>query len=111
MKEEGVAPVCCAGYCGECSDYATCGSVRGQNSTNACCKTNVYEMRCGSAPANVCLKSCAESVPPCIMEEGETFTTPDPSMVTAGSDCNEAVKDWQAQADAALEGAGADPAP
>merc|ERR1712129_615680 len=33
MKEEGKAQVCCAGYCGECSDYPTCMSVRGQNST------------------------------------------------------------------------------
>merc|ERR1719162_2157574 len=42
--------VCCAGYCGECTDYPTCGSVRGQNSTFACCKTQVYEQRCGNAP-------------------------------------------------------------
>merc|ERR1719428_2657183 len=57
----GQPQVCCAGYCGECSDYPTCMSVRGQNSTFACCKTPVYEMRCGNAPANVCLKSCSES--------------------------------------------------
>merc|ERR1719419_233765 len=59
-KVQGVAQVCCAGYCGECSDYPSCGSVRGQNSTHACCKTQVYEMRCGHAPASVCLKKCSE---------------------------------------------------
>mmetsp|Transcript_32040 Transcript_32040/g.85088 ORF Transcript_32040/g.85088 Transcript_32040/m.85088 type:complete len:166 (-) Transcript_32040:102-599(-) len=111
LKVEGEAQVCCAGYCGECTDYPTCGFVRGQNSTNACCKTKVYESRCGTAPANVCLKSCSESVPPCIMEDGETFTTPDPNAVSAGSDCGEAVKDWHAQADAAIESASAAPAP
>uniref|UniRef100_A0A7S4W563 Uncharacterized protein n=1 Tax=Alexandrium monilatum TaxID=311494 RepID=A0A7S4W563_9DINO len=101
-KEVGKPQVCCAGYCGECSDYPTCASVRGQNSTNACCKTQVYEMRCGSAPANVCLKKCTESVPPCIMEEGEVFTTPDPAQRTAGGDCNKAVEDWRAKAAAAV---------
>merc|ERR1740117_390710 len=54
---------CCAGYCGECSDYKTCESVRGQNSKNACCATAVYEQRCGKAAANVCLKKCSEAVP------------------------------------------------
>ena len=83
MKEKGKPQVCCAGYCGECSDYPTCMSVRGQNSTFACCKTQVFERRCGSAPANVCLKKCTEAVPPCIMEEGETFKAPDPKMRTA----------------------------
>merc|ERR1719330_1146811 len=98
----GDAPqICCAGYCGECSDYPTCQSVRGQNSTNACCRTNVFEMRCGNAPANVCLKKCTEAVPPCIMEDGAVFTTPDPAMRTAGTDCNKAVPDWRAKATAA----------
>merc|ERR1712146_341431 len=87
MGVSGEQQVCCAGYCGECSDYATCMSVRGQNSTFACCKSQVLEMRCGNAPANVCLKSCTESVPPCIMEDGEVFTTPDPASRNAGEDC------------------------
>merc|ERR1719336_3538223 len=86
LKEAKRPQVCCAGYCGECTDYPTCGSVRGQNSTNACCKSKVYEMRCGNAPANVCLKKCTESVPPCIMDNDEVFTTPDPSTRSAGSD-------------------------
>merc|ERR1712008_63006 len=73
MKEKGKPQVCCAGYCGECSDYSTCMSVRGQNSTFACCRTQVFERRCGSAPANVCLKKCTEAVPPCIMEAGVVF--------------------------------------
>merc|ERR1719204_302392 len=97
-KVLGETQVCCAGYCGECSDYPSCGSVRGQNSTNSCCKTQVYQMRCGNAAANVCLKKCSESVPPCIMDEGEIFTPPDPSTRTAGSDCNEAAEDWRLKA-------------
>eukprot|EP00419_Tripos_fusus_P034094 CAMPEP_0172779580 /NCGR_PEP_ID=MMETSP1074-20121228/202493_1 /TAXON_ID=2916 /ORGANISM="Ceratium fusus, Strain PA161109" /LENGTH=164 /DNA_ID=CAMNT_0013616543 /DNA_START=481 /DNA_END=975 /DNA_ORIENTATION=+ len=103
MKEKGKPQVCCAGYCGECSDYPTCMSVRGQNSTFACCKTQVFERRCGSAPANVCLKKCSEAVPPCIMEKGGTFTTPDPSARTAGEDCNKAVADWRKKVAAATE--------
>lgn len=60
-------------------------------------------MRCGNAPANVCLKKCTESVPPCIMEDGETFTAPDPAARTAGSDCNKAVSDWRTAAEAAMK--------
>jgi len=90
--------VCCAGYCGECSDYPTCMSVRGQNSTFACCKSQVSSMQCGKGtPANICLKSCSEAVPPCIMDSGEVFTTPDPSTRHAGQDCNKAVQDWRAR--------------
>merc|ERR1740121_3368626 len=96
--------VCCAGYCGECSDYPTCMSVRGQNSTFACCKSQVASMQCGKgAPANICLKSCSEAVPPCIMDSGEVFTMPDPSTRHAGQDCNKAVQDWRASAAAATE--------
>merc|ERR1719262_279511 len=49
MKVGDEAQVCCAGYCGECSDYPTCEKVRGQDSANACCKSQVYKMRCGEA--------------------------------------------------------------
>merc|ERR1719456_2129317 len=103
MKVGDEPQVCCAGYCGECSDYPTCMSVRGQNSTYACCKTPVYEMRCGNAPANVCLKSCSESVPPCLMDSEVVYTTPDPKMRTAGADCNEAVADWRHKVEAATK--------
>merc|ERR1719387_1602645 len=92
MKVGDDPQVCCAGYCGECSDYPTCMSVRGQNSTFACCKSQVYAMRCGTAPANKCLKSCSESVPPCLMDDDHVYTTTNPNAVTAGVDCNEAVK-------------------
>merc|ERR1719207_369125 len=85
---------CCAGYCGECSDYPTCMSVRGQNSTYACCKSQVLAMKCGDAPANVCLKSCAEAVPPCIMDSEEPVM-PEEGGRHAGDDCNKAVEDWQ----------------
>jgi hypothetical protein len=60
---------CCPSYCGQCNDYETCKSVNGQNSENACCASKVYTMRCGNAPANVCLKTCSEAVPPCIMDK------------------------------------------
>mmetsp|Transcript_16577 Transcript_16577/g.52174 ORF Transcript_16577/g.52174 Transcript_16577/m.52174 type:complete len:167 (+) Transcript_16577:92-592(+) len=103
LKTADKPQVCCAGYCGECSDYPTCESVRGQNSTEACCKSKVYAKRCGSAPANVCLKKCSESVPPCIMDEQERFTTPDPKTRTAGEDCHGAVKDWRAAVHAATK--------
>merc|ERR1719235_2721820 len=90
--------VCCAGYCGECSDYPTCKSVRGQDSENACCASKVLEMSCDKgAPANVCLKSCNEAVPPCIMESSD-FEMPDPDARNAKDDCNEAIPDWMKKA-------------
>merc|ERR1719265_1482874 len=58
LKTDDKPQSCCAGYCGECTDYQTCKNVRGQNSDNACCASKVYDMRCGKAPANVCLKKC-----------------------------------------------------
>merc|ERR1719359_736225 len=69
LPVDGQPQSCCAGYCGACNDYKTCKNVRGQASENACCASKVYEMRCGNAPANVCLKSCSEAVPPCIMDK------------------------------------------
>jgi len=91
---------CCAGYCGECTDYETCKSVRGQDSEKACCATPVYEQRCGEAPANVCLKKCSESVPPCIMDKDEiVIKTP---TRNAASNCTKAVADWRAKADNAV---------
>jgi hypothetical protein len=95
--------VCCAGYCGECTDYETCKSVKGQDSKNACCATAIHEMSCaGGAPANVCLKSCTESVPPCIMPEGEEFVFPETER-NAGDDCNNAVPDFMKAAQSAIE--------
>merc|ERR1740121_457835 len=100
----GSPQACCAGYCDECSDYPTCKSVRGQDSTNACCKSNVLAMECGKgAAANVCLKLCTEAVPPCIMPDG-TFSPPDPSMRQAGDDCNKAPGNWSKKAAAAMDG-------
>mmetsp|Transcript_27670 Transcript_27670/g.82491 ORF Transcript_27670/g.82491 Transcript_27670/m.82491 type:complete len:171 (+) Transcript_27670:72-584(+) len=93
--------VCCAGYCGECSNYPTCSSVRGQNSTFACCQEHVYGARCGAGtPANKCLKKCSESVPPCIMDSAE-YKPMDKDMRHAGTDCNEAVKEWRQMASTA----------
>merc|ERR1719433_2649169 len=103
LAEVGKPQACCAGYCGECSDYPSCKSVRGQNSTFACCKTEVLKLECGKgAPANVCLKKCTEAVPPCIMEDGVVFKKPDPDQRHAGEDCNKAVQDWRQKARAAV---------
>jgi len=91
---------CCAGYCGECSDYATCKNVRGQDSENACCASKVYDMRCGKAAANVCLKKCSEAVPPCIMDKDEiVIKTPNRN---AADNCTKAVPDWRAKAENAI---------
>ena len=103
---EGEAQACCAGYCGECSDYATCKSVRGQDSEGACCKTKVLELACGGgAAANICLKKCTEAVPPCIMDEETVYSAPDPETRTASSDCDKAVEDWRTRAKQAVESA------
>jgi len=97
--------VCCPAYCGECSDYEACSSVRGQDSGNACCLSKVLGLECGATktPANVCLKKCSEAVPPCIMEDGVVFKMPE--MTGAADDCNEAVPDWMAKAEAAVKAA------
>ena len=93
--------VCCAGYCGECTDYQTCKSVRGQDSENACCATKVYDMRCGGgAAANECLKTCDEAVPPCVMHRTE-IKIPETER-NAGDDCLKAVEDWRKKAEAAI---------
>jgi len=95
--------VCCAGYCGECTDYPTCGSVKGQDSANACCASKVLAQSCDKgAPANVCLKKCSESVPPCIMD-GFKFEEPDPDARNAMTDCNEAVPNWMVEAKSTVE--------
>merc|ERR1719393_214271 len=93
---------CCAGYCGECTDYPTCEKVRGQDSENACCASKVYDMRCGKAPANVCLKKCSETVPPCIMDKDEIKKIEIPDR-NAGSNCSKAVDKWKRAAKAAVE--------
>merc|ERR1719326_1302806 len=96
--------VCCAGYCGECNDYPTCGSVNGQDSAKACCSSKVLATSCDKgAPANICLKKCSEAVPPCIMEKGEKFEFPDPDKRNAAEDCNEAVPNWMIEAKNAVE--------
>merc|ERR1719261_1748777 len=101
---DGTGPqACCAGYCGECTDYTSCASVNGQNSTFACCKSRVMEMECGKgAPANVCLKSCTDAVPPCIMPGGK-YVPPDPARRQAADDCNEAVQDYRDGVQRAVE--------
>merc|ERR1719375_2289386 len=95
--------VCCPAYCGECSDYPTCASVKGQASENACCASKVLELDCeGDADVDVCLKKCAQAMPPCIMAEGEEFEMPEASA--AADDCNEAVPEWMANAESAVTG-------
>merc|ERR1719162_1847617 len=102
LKTVGTPQSCCASYCGECSDYPTCASVRGQASENACCMTKVYEMRCGVAAANVCLGKCSETNPPCIMDDEEMAVMSAPEQ-NAADDCHKAVKDWRAKAENAIQ--------
>jgi hypothetical protein len=101
LKEKGKPQSCCAGYCGECTDYPTCEKVRGQDSKNACCASAVYDMRCGGgAAANKCLKKCSEAVPPCIMDIDEIkIKSPDRN---AADDCTEAVATWRQRAETAI---------
>merc|ERR1719271_1343188 len=101
LKTTGKPQSCCAGYCGECTDYPTCEKVRGQDSKNACCASAVYDMRCGKAPANVCLKKCSEAVPPCIMDKDEIkIETP---KRNAADNCTKAVPDWRDKAENAIK--------
>merc|ERR1719247_2885250 len=98
--------VCCPAYCGECTDYPDCSSVRGQDSTYRCCASKVMERSCEHTrtPANICLKSCSDTVPPCIMAAGETWESPD--VTSAAEDCNNAINDWMKDAEAAVVGVG-----
>lgn len=92
MKVAGRPQSCCAGYCGACNDYMTCQTVRGQDSENACCASKVFDMRCGNAPANVCLKKCSEATPPCIMDiDLDAHEVPKIETVKGVPPCNEVV--------------------
>merc|ERR1719274_198975 len=101
---------CCPSYCGECSDYAACSTVRGQNSEGACFASKVLALECGGpekTPANKCLKKGSEAMPPCIMEEGEEWSPPE--VTSAAEDCNEAVPEWMSKAEAGVKaGTGGD---
>eukprot|EP00747_Dinoflagellata_sp_TGD_P162549 gnl/TRDRNA2_/TRDRNA2_180256_c0_seq1.p1 gnl/TRDRNA2_/TRDRNA2_180256_c0~~gnl/TRDRNA2_/TRDRNA2_180256_c0_seq1.p1 ORF type:complete len:345 (-),score=59.96 gnl/TRDRNA2_/TRDRNA2_180256_c0_seq1:209-1243(-) len=92
--------ICCASYCGECSDYPTCESVNGQSSWNSCCKSAIADLECGKgATASVCLMTCSKAVPPCIMDIKITI----PAVArNAADDANKAVKHWRAKAAAAI---------
>lgn len=105
MKSTSQDPqVCCPHYCGECTDYPTCSSVRGQDSAGACCKSKVYDLRCGGgAAANVCLESCSKSLPPCIMDAETEVAQVKQSKRDASGDCNKAIQDWRLKAKAALK--------
>jgi len=96
--------VCCPAYCGECSDYPTCSSVKGQASENACCASQVFSLSCehSDTGADKCLKGCTEKTPPCIMAEGETFEMPE--MTSAAEDCNNAVLEYMTGAKDAIVG-------
>jgi hypothetical protein len=99
----GKKQACCPHYCKECDDYPTCKKVRGQDSKNACCASDVLKMACGKgAPANVCVKKCSESLPPCIMEDGKVWKL-EPPEVNAAEDCNEAITDWRKHKQAAIK--------
>merc|ERR1719242_558202 len=97
---------CCAGYCGECGDHGSCKSVRGQDSEGACCAKKVLELECGGgAAANECLKSCDESVPPCIVSKKDLNNVKKVTEFkgdSAAKDCTKAIKDWRKKVDASL---------
>ena len=97
--------VCCPSYCGECTDYPDCGAVRGMDSTYRCCASKVLEHSCDHTrtPANICIKACKDSVPPCVMPAGEDFTMPEAS--SAANDCGNAEADWMTSAQAGVEAA------
>merc|ERR1719261_1374154 len=46
LPKPGGPQVCCPSYCGECSDYPSCASVRGQNSKYSCCASDVLALAC-----------------------------------------------------------------
>merc|ERR1719316_1473644 len=94
---------CCPAYCGECSDYPDCSSVKGQDSEYRCCASKVLERSCEHTrtPANICIKGCADTTPPCVMAAGTTWEPP--AMTSAADDCNNAVNDWMTSARSAVE--------
>jgi len=95
--------VCCPAYCGDCTDYESCKNVNGMDSTDSCCRSRVYELRCGAgASASDCLHPCSKHGPPCIMDA--TVSIPEVSY-SAADDCNEAVANWRRMANNAMEAA------
>merc|ERR1719198_1312825 len=100
---EAQAKACCPAYCGECSDYSLCKSVRNQDSEFRCCASRVVARSCEHTrtPANICVKSCTDSVPPCIMPLDTEWVAP--AMTSAAEDCNNAVVDWMKDARSAVE--------
>merc|ERR1719386_69721 len=103
-KEE--RQVCCPTYCKECSDYPTCSSPFGKDTkdaTDACCVSSMLELSC-EKKAMPCLKSCTESLPPCIMPAGEVYEMPDPEARNARTDCEEVVDETATALDAAVAG-------
>lgn len=98
LKVDGKPQSCCPRYCGVCGDYESCKNVRGQASENACCASKVYENRCGNAPANICIETCSQAVPPCIMDINASTYAPDKAEVA-----NPAPKDYVNHATHAVE--------
>merc|ERR1719191_1570367 len=98
-------PVCCPAYCGECTDYPTCRSVKGQASGSACCATQVAKSSCASGKADAarCVPSCNDKGPPCILDKAVPFEAP--AMTSAAEDCNEAVPEWMDKAETSVKSA------
>merc|ERR1719450_1806597 len=102
----GKTQACCPAYCKECTDYETCKSVRGQNSESACCATKVLSLECGGpekTPANICIKQCSDTNPPCIMAEGVEWVPPE--TTSAAEDCENAVPEWMDKVESAVKAA------
>ena len=94
--------ICCPSYCGECSDYSTCGSVNGQDSAKACCASKVRELSCDVNSADpYCIKSCEDGVPPCVLAAAVVVEKEDND---ASADCDGAVDEWMTKAESAVAG-------
>lgn len=106
LSAPGKPQVCCASFCGKCSDEPTCKNnhrlLPESDTEGACCTHKIRSLACGAgeqASASFCLKSCDEAAPPCIMDPEKRFTTPAPHMRNAKDDANEVKEQWQTTAE------------
>lgn len=104
--------VCCAAFCGQCTNQATehggdqCSAqfgkenafgkqlVKNEDAGLACCPRKMHE-----AFEKGELKSCSESLPPCHMDESAALKE---FPMDVGKDCNKALDDWRAASKKAI---------
>ena len=111
--------VCCPAFCSECSSYASCTAAFEHDtdkSKNACCADVVKEHSCDNSGENglthvsfpPCVKSCSESLPPCLMTDSDFVF--DPDQLSAAEDCGEVIYEWEQTAKTMMEPSEAAPA-